>query len=123
MLPTMRAETPSRPRVISVYSPFCGFSGIGDIGRTQADAVDHPVAARFRHGVVGVDGLVRLVECADAEMHDPRGGAPVMSRDPDAGRQAGGPHQPRHQRPSVGWPSAVMTPRNSASPFSRPIAG
>ena len=35
MLPTMRAETPSRPRVISVYSPFCGFSASATSGERR----------------------------------------------------------------------------------------
>jgi hypothetical protein len=71
----------------------------GDIGRTQRNAGDHPVAIALPHGTVGVPRLMRAVERADAEVDDPHRlrGAVVAGTDDIGGQAAGGSGGKSHQ--------------------------
>src|SRR5690606_31492263 len=101
---------------------------IGDVRAAQAYPVDAPVAALTGKGRVGVDRLMRSMESADADMHDACAvGCWIIAR---AGNRSGKTRKlaqsqtfAHSAKPYSGWESAVMMPRSSASPLSRPTAG
>lgn len=108
--------------------PVLRIQRIGNLGAARADATNPPVTAGCGQRVVGVDGLVRAVEGAVAEMDDPdTGGSRIEARLPDGRRkliqcgkaQSGG----QDAKPHCGWARVVMMPRSSARPFRRPIDG
>ena len=103
-----------------------GLERAGRFGGAKADGLDAPGAEGVRERCVRIDGLVGTMECAEADVQDPGLQAiPVVVRHADPFRQ---PHRRRqppagHAGPKPGCDSVRMMPRNSARPFSRPIAG
>ena len=66
------------------------FHLIRDIARSQRYAGDAPIAVARRHGIVGIDRLMRAVKSADAEMDDAAGlGRAVIAQPFDVGVQRG----------------------------------
>ena len=93
-------------------------------GAAQADTEDAPVTTRGAKRVIGIDRLMRLVERAEANMDDARTVIPadisgtlhVVIQFRSAGQAACHPTAIPCCKPAI-------TPRNSASPLSRPMAG
>ena len=97
------------------------------LGRAQVDGNDAPRAELRLQRALGVDGLVGAVEGAETHVDDAgrEVGAVIAGRPHGGGqrnsvRKSGQGHQ---FNPKFGWLRARSMPRNSASPFSRPMAG
>lgn len=90
---------------------------------------DPPVSPLGSKHIVGIDGLMRPMKRPDTKMHNPGREArrPVLGTvcvQSDVVQRG----QPFHQvngppAAAAGWVRAVMTPRSSARPRRRPIAG
>ena len=102
--------------------PVLRIQRVRDIAAAQIGTQNAPVAPRCGKRVVGIDRLMGAVKGAKTQMQDARAmRRTVIGGNGDARRQIRRAGQARHAGPA--WRSAASTPRNSARPFSRPMAG
>ena len=92
-----------------------------DLPRAQRHTGDRPVAVARRHRIVGIDRLMRAVERADAQMHDPArllGARIARLRHISRQRGAGGVRQPHSLYALRTSPSVSSCANSTASQSS-----